>query len=91
MSKQKKNLPRSVVDGLMQQFDLVKHLTGSDRQAVYAVAQRLLRVITKIAVNDGGDFYSSCKLCDVSAETNKPEDIDHNEDCPLSWIDPIKL
>lgn len=90
MAKPKPNLPRGVLDGLMQQFDLVKHLTGSDRKAVYAVAQRLLRVVSKTVVDNIDQDYI-CGLCGQSTDTAKPEDIDHNEDCPLSWIDPIKL
>ena len=86
----KSNLPRSVLDGLMQQFELTKHVTGSERQSVYAVAQRMLRVVSKSAVKlDNG--YHVCELCGQTTSKRKPEDVDHNEDCPLSWIDPIKL
>lgn len=90
MAKPKSNLPRGVLDGLMQQFDLMKHLTGSDRKAVYAVAQRLLRAVSKSAVKLDNGYYA-CELCGQSVVTRKPEDVDHNEDCPLSWIDQIKL
>lgn len=90
MSKPKPNLPRSVLDGMMQQFELMKHLTGSDRKAVYSVAQRLLRVVSQSAVKIDNGYYT-CDICGEHSLKKKPEDVDHNEDCPLSWIDPIKL
>ena len=90
MSKPKPNLPRGVLDGMVQQFELVYHLTGSDRKAIYSIAQRLLKIVSKSAVKMDNGYYV-CELCGQSSMDLKPEAVDHNEDCPLSWIDPIKL
>jgi hypothetical protein len=90
VTKKKPNLPRSIVDGMMQQFELMKHLTGSDRKAIYSTSQRLLRLVSKSAVEMDNGYYV-CNICGENTLSKKPEDIDHNEDCPLSWIDPIKL
>jgi hypothetical protein len=92
MSKPKSNLPRHVLDGLMKEFVLAKKVTSDERSAIYCVAQRVLRHVSRAALRRA-DNELACSICSETVKSVKGNTyyLDHTEDCPLSWVDPIRL
>lgn len=87
-----RNIPRTVLNGIVKQFTEVRRAFGNDRDAVYSVAQRVLRLVSLEAIHKHDNEFS-CSICGETVKAIKGDAyyLDHTENCPLSWIDQIRL